>query len=185
MKIDNATVLPALLTAVENEESVLSSGQAFLTASLIPDVDLSELFDQIEDIVAQADETPTTLYFEGGLKVTSTVARGIFALAARVKNTPAISGAQATKFGSYLVSSKYTSSVAAVHYLASATNTLATNQFVVPSALLLEEDRPISSSNKNLEVRLTHIMGEGVGPFTVILNTVERPDKEELSLIHI
>ena len=25
-------------------------------------------------------------------------------------------------------------------------------QFVVPSALLLEEDRPISSSNKNLEV---------------------------------
>ena len=25
-----------------------SSGQAFLTASLIPDIDLSELFDQIE-----------------------------------------------------------------------------------------------------------------------------------------
>ena len=32
------------------------------------------------------------IQFEGGLKVTSTVVRGIFALAARVKNTPAISG---------------------------------------------------------------------------------------------
>ena len=39
--------------------------------------------------------------------------------------------AQATKFGSYLVSSKYTSSVADVHYLVSATNALATNQVTI------------------------------------------------------
>ena len=46
--VDNTTVLPALLKAVESEESPLSYGRAFLTASLLPDADLSELFDQIE-----------------------------------------------------------------------------------------------------------------------------------------
>lgn len=31
------------------------------------------------------------------------------------------------------------------------------------------------------KVRLTHIMGEGVGPFTVILNTIERPSEEDMT----
>jgi len=156
-----------------------SFGQAFKAGSLIPDVDLSELFDQIEDVVAQADETPTTLYFEGGLKVTSSVIEGIFALAARIKVSPAITGEQVTKFGNYLVSNKYTSSAADVYYISTATNTLATNKFVVPSALLLAGNQPISSSNRDLEVHLTNIMAGGVGPFTVVLNTIESPNDED------
>ena len=50
------------MAAVENDDTPLSYGRAFHAAALIPNADLSELFDQIEDIVAQADETPTTLY---------------------------------------------------------------------------------------------------------------------------
>ena len=60
--MDNGTVPQVLVTAVENDDSPYSYARAFLAASLIPDADLSVLFDQIEDIVAQADETPTTLY---------------------------------------------------------------------------------------------------------------------------
>ena len=52
----------ALVEAVENEDTPQSYAYAFLTASQIEGADLSALFDNIEDIVAQADETPETLY---------------------------------------------------------------------------------------------------------------------------
>ena len=60
--VDNTTVPQLLMAAVENDDTPLSYGRAFHAAALIPDSDLTDLFDQIEDIVAQADETPTTLY---------------------------------------------------------------------------------------------------------------------------
>ena len=63
--VDNTTVPQLLMAAVENDDSPVNYGRAFHTAALIPDADLSDLFDQIEDIVAQADETPTTLYVCG------------------------------------------------------------------------------------------------------------------------
>ena len=60
--VDNTTTPQALMAALENDDSPLSYGRAFHAAALIPNADLTDLFDQIEDIVAQADETPTTLY---------------------------------------------------------------------------------------------------------------------------
>lgn len=60
--VDNDTVPTSLMSAVESEDTPLSYAHAFLAAARIPDADLSVLFDQIEDIVAQADETPSTLY---------------------------------------------------------------------------------------------------------------------------
>lgn len=60
--VDNDTVPAALMEAVEKEDTPQSYAYTFLAASLIPDTDFSALFENIEDIVAQADETPTTLY---------------------------------------------------------------------------------------------------------------------------
>lgn len=54
-----------LVAAVEDDDTPLSYAHAFLAAAHIPNADLSVLFDQIEDIVAQADETPSTLYVSG------------------------------------------------------------------------------------------------------------------------
>lgn len=178
VQIDHATVIPALVTAVENEESLLSYGQAFKAASVIPEADLSDLFDLIEDTVPQADETPSILYFEGGLKVTSTVISGIFALANRVGKEPAMTELQATKFGNYLLTSKYTSSLADAHHLLSAARALASNRYMVPSALLLAETTPIGSGNKNLKVRLTNILDDSVGSFTVKVTAIEDPEGE-------
>lgn len=52
----------ALIDAVEKEDTPQSYAHAFLAASVVADADWSILFDHIEDIVAQADETPSTLY---------------------------------------------------------------------------------------------------------------------------
>ena len=89
--------------------------------------------------------------FDGGLKVTSLVVTGIFALASRTGNAPAITGvnwdvdlcrsipcgcpygfsvfqAQATKFGNYFLSSKYTTAVDNLSFMLAAANALATNK---------------------------------------------------------
>ncbi len=60
--VDQDTIPASLVSAVENDDSPLSFAYSFLAASRIPDADLSVFFDQIEDVVAQADETSTTLY---------------------------------------------------------------------------------------------------------------------------
>ncbi len=60
--VDKEALVAALMQAVEKEDTPQSYAYAFLAASVIPDVDLSALFDSIEDIIAQADETPSTLY---------------------------------------------------------------------------------------------------------------------------
>ena len=60
--VDTETIPTDLVDAVENDDTPLSYAHAFLAAACIPNVDLSVLFEQIEDIVAQADETPSTLY---------------------------------------------------------------------------------------------------------------------------
>jgi len=60
--VDQDTVPASLAAAVEKDDSTLSYAYGLLAASYIPETDLSLFFEQIEDIVAQADETPTTLY---------------------------------------------------------------------------------------------------------------------------
>lgn len=63
-------MLAALVEAVEKEDTPQSYAYAFLAASAIPEVDPAALFESIEDIVAQADETSSTLYVRllgGGL----------------------------------------------------------------------------------------------------------------------
>ena len=62
LAVDHDTVPVSLVAAVEKDDSPLSYAYAFLAASRIPEADMSVFFEQIEDIVAQADETPTTLY---------------------------------------------------------------------------------------------------------------------------
>lgn len=68
--VDNQAVLAALMEAVEKEDTPQSYAYAFLAASAIPEVDLSALFESIEDIVAQADETSSTLYVRLTSRVT-------------------------------------------------------------------------------------------------------------------
>ncbi len=60
--VDGEITPSTLLLALENEDTPLGYAQAFLAASVIPNADLSDLASQIEDVVAQADESPTTLY---------------------------------------------------------------------------------------------------------------------------
>ncbi|XP_064383244.1 dolichyl-diphosphooligosaccharide--protein glycosyltransferase subunit 2-like [Halichondria panicea] len=182
MPIDNETAPAALLTALENEDTPFGYAQAFLAASVISDADLTELSNQIEDVVAQADESPNTLYYEGGIKVTSAVIRGIFALSARVGEKPDLTEVQATKFGNYLVSSKFTSSVADAASMLSASKALATNNAVIPAALLLDGGKPISEKNKNLDVQLTNILSGQLDQFTVKIKSITNPTGEKTNI---
>eukprot|EP00731_Ephydatia_muelleri_P010701 Em0005g1287a len=171
-------VITKLLKAVETEESVASAGMAFSVGSLLPSsAGVNSLFEQIEDAVAQADETATSLYFEGGLKTTSLVIMGAFELASKLSKAPSITPVQAAKFGNYLVSSKYASSVSDAFYLMSSAAALAHNKYVVPVALVSTESGPITSSNPKLDVKLSNIFDEKVqSAVTVTLGDLQQPD---------
>ena len=54
-KLSSPAILTALTKAVKKDDSLLSLGLAFHTASLC-DGDLAKMFDRIEDAVVQADE---------------------------------------------------------------------------------------------------------------------------------
>ena len=60
--VDKEALLASLMEAVEKEDTPQSYAYAFMAASVLPDVDLSPLFESIEEMVAQADETSSTLY---------------------------------------------------------------------------------------------------------------------------
>lgn len=158
---------------------------------------------------------------------------GIFALADRVNATPTITEvwkhftpssmphpplppslpqAQATKFGNFLVTSKYTSSLTDAVHLLTAARALSNNkvspargtyvipacitqgvrggvyifvsllssllQYVVPTAVTLPNSLPISSSNPDLAVQLTTLMGGVVEGFTPKVKSLEDPEGE-------
>merc|ERR1711962_410892 len=105
-KLDSAATLAALAKAVKKDDSLLSLGLAFHTASLL-EGDLSKFFERIEDAMVQADEVDgKMLQFEGGLSVTSIVLTGAASLAAKVGKPLPLTGEQAVKFSNYLLSRK-------------------------------------------------------------------------------
>lgn len=173
-KVDQKLLSPSkLLDLAEQEESILSYGQAFLTASLLTDGDLTSLMDTVEDVAVQADESPTSLYFEGGIETTSTAITGIVRLGTRTGNRPTLSALQATLFGKYFLSIKYTETISEAFYVLQAVEALAHNKFFVPTGVTLVNRLPINIHNQKLEVHLTNILNEPVPPSDVKLVTIE------------
>jgi oligosaccharyltransferase complex subunit delta (ribophorin II) len=179
--VNSESVLASVLTALDDDETIQNTALAFLTASQLPDVDLTAIYDLVEDVVAQADETPTTLYYDS-LETTSNVITGIFAMATTTGEAPAITSEQATKFGNYLLTNTYTVDVARLAYVLAAAIALDRNEYVVPCSLLLTSSGYVSRANPDIQVRLATILGSPPPTeFTVTVMTVTHQEGDETS----
>lgn len=87
-------------------------------------------FDNIEDILEQADEVDKKfLQYEGGVGTTSLVLEGIFELAAKMKQFPGkFDQAKLTKFVNYLTSKRSPTNIKSAYFLLKASLKLADNQ---------------------------------------------------------
>jgi oligosaccharyltransferase complex subunit delta (ribophorin II) len=169
------------MTVLDNEETIYNSALAFLTASQLKDIDLTGVFELIEDVVAQADETSTSMFYDT-LETTSTVISGIFAMATAMGEAPSITPEQATKFGNYLISNTFTMNTTSLGHLLTAANALNSNAYVVPCSLVLASSGYVSRANPNIQVRLSTILGSSPPTeFSVTLQTVTDPDGQETS----
>lgn len=181
LSINSETILSSIMTIIDNEETIYNSALAFLTAAQLDNIDLSGVFELIEDVVAQADETPSSLFYDT-LETTSTVISGIFALATRVGEAPSITPEQATKFGNYLLSNAFTTNVTTLGHLLTAASALNNNEYVVPCSLLLSSSGYVSKTTPNIQVRLATILGSPPPTeFSITLETITDQEGRETS----
>ena len=173
-KLDSAGTLAALAKAVKKDDSLLSLGLAFHTASLL-DGDLSKFFDRIEDAVVQADEVDgKLLQFEGGLSVTSVVLTGAANLALKAKKKLPVTGEQAVKFANYLMSRKSVQQTKGIFHLLEAVATMSSNPQHVPLSVSLASAIAVSAAEPNVVLSVTDIGGGSPGAMTVKLDTATR-----------
>lgn len=173
-KLDSPAVLAAVAKAVKKDDSLLSLGLAFHTASLL-EGDLTKLFDRIEDAVVQADEVDgKLLQFEGGLSVTSVVLTGAAKLAMKAKKKLPVTGDQAVKFANYLMSRKSVQQTKGIFHLLEAVNTMASNPQHIPLSVSLASAISVSAAEPSVVVSVTDVAGGSPGPMVVRLDTATR-----------
>lgn len=128
--VDGAKIAELLKASVKSDDSPQSIGYALWSAaSSFKAGQKLEVWDRIEDVVAQADEVDKQyLQFEGGLSVTASVINGIIRLAEAANKALPISNDQVVKFGNYLVSRKTVTTPRGSWLFASALDVLSKNK---------------------------------------------------------
>jgi oligosaccharyltransferase complex subunit delta (ribophorin II) len=175
-RLDSAAVKKGLTAALKKDDTLLSLGLAFHTASML-DGDLAKFFDRIEDAVVQADEVDgKMLQFEGGLSVTSVVLTGAARLAVKAKKMLPVTGEQAVKFGNYLMSRKSVQQPKGAFHLLEAVMTMANNPQHIPLVIALASSVSVSAENPHVVVSVTDLAGGSPGDFSVVLDTATRQE---------
>ncbi|GFQ75674.1 dolichyl-diphosphooligosaccharide--protein glycosyltransferase subunit 2 [Trichonephila clavata] len=174
LKIDNNKVSRIMAAMLKKDDSVINLGHAFNIAATLQK-DLKSYFERIEDVIVQADEVDGKyLQFEGGLGITATTIGGVYKLAEVAKTAPALTADQAIKFANYFLSRKFVQSVKGAAQLLQVLKIFATNKFHVPVAVTLASNSALSDENPNIQVRITNVLGESLGPLTVTADSAKR-----------
>ncbi|CAH1772561.1 unnamed protein product, partial [Owenia fusiformis] len=173
LTIDSKKVSSALNAALKNDDSPTSGGYSFFTASFLSG-DVNTFFENIEDIVAQAEEIDEKyLQFEGGLFTTALVIDGAYKLAAKAKKQPTLSPDKVLKFTNYFLSRKHVHQIKSASMLLSVLNTLTSNDYHIPVAVTLASQVSVSDKNPTVQVRVTNLMGKSLGKLTVTADSAK------------
>ncbi|GFN95846.1 dolichyl-diphosphooligosaccharide--protein glycosyltransferase subunit 2 [Plakobranchus ocellatus] len=164
---DDAAVSSSLLAALKTDDSPASHGYAFMAAAQLKG-DISKFVDNIEDVVAQADEVDEKyLQFEGGLYVTALVVDGSYKLAGKSNKAPTIAQDKVLKFSNYFLSRKHVHQLKSAYHFLSVIKTLTTNKFHIPIAVSLASPVAVTQADPAVKVRVTDLMGGSLGDLTI------------------
>lgn len=161
--IDSKKISKNVLDALKADTSILNQGYSLQIASRLSE-NQKVFYDNIEDILEQADEVDKKfLQYEGGVGTTSLILDGIFELSTKLKQFPAkFTQDRLTKFVNYLTNKRFPVNIKSAYLLLKLSKTLTDNQFNVPLILNRISPVSVSSSQANLVVSLTNILGEAV-----------------------
>ncbi|KAL8582854.1 hypothetical protein ACOMHN_042687 [Nucella lapillus] len=182
LSVDDKTVSASLLEALKSDDSPLSHGYAFMVASVLKG-DTSKFFDNIEDVIAQADEVDDKyVQFEGGLFVTSLVVDGAYKLAEKAKKAPTIAEDKVAKLANYFLSRKHVHQLKAASQFVSVIKTLTDNKFHIPIAVSLGSSVAVSQTEPVVQVRVTNLLGGDLGQLTVTADSARHLGDEAIVL---
>ncbi|KAK7467780.1 hypothetical protein BaRGS_00036968 [Batillaria attramentaria] len=182
LAVDDKAVGSALLEALKTDDSPLSHGYSFLVAAELKS-DTTKFFENIEDVIAQADEVDEKyVQFEGGLFVTALVVDGAYKLADKAKKAPTIAEDKVAKLANYFLSRKHVHQLKAACQFVSVIKTLTENKFHIPIAVSLASSVAVSQAEPVVKVRVTNLMGGDLGQLTVTADSARHLGDEAIVL---
>lgn len=182
LAVDDKAVGAALVEALKSDDSPLSHGYSFLVAAELKS-DTSRFFENIEDVLAQADEVDDKyVQFEGGLFVTALVVDGAYKLAEKNKKAPTIAEDKVSKLANYFLSRKHVHQLKSACQFVSVVKTLTENKFHIPIAVTLASSVAVSQSEPVVKVRVTNLLGNDLGQLTVTADSARHLGDEAIVL---
>jgi oligosaccharyltransferase complex subunit delta (ribophorin II) len=156
--IDSAAVHALVQKLLKKDSTAVTQSFIFHTVVLLnlEKDKLKSHFNDIEDVIQQADETEGAyLYYESGLFTTAFMVDAIYKLAEKYGEVPKISEDKMLKLSNYLLSRRYVGESQGAAYLILALHTLANNQRIVPVCIAPHGLAQVTASSKSQPLRFT------------------------------
>lgn len=174
LQIDDNVASASLSAALKKDDGPLAMGYSFHIAAALGG-DLKKFYDNIEDIVAQADEVDGRfLQFEGGLFTSAVVVDGAHKLAAAAGADSVCPASKIVKMANYFVSRKNVHHVKSASWMLTVIKTLTSNSFHNPVVIRRASAAAIPTAEKKVAISATDLMGASLGPVTVTADALAK-----------
>jgi len=161
LAVDSQKLTKSLIDALRVDASIINQAYSLHIASLLSNEDAKKFYDNIEDVLEQADEADKTfLQYEGGVGTTSLVLEGILLLGEKFDQLPAKFDQQRlAKFVNYLSSKRFPTNIKSGYFLLRNAVKLTNNKFAVPLILNRLSSIRVTPSESNVLVSVTNLLG--------------------------
>jgi len=174
LEIDAATALASLSALLKKDDGILAMGYSFHIASAVGGA-LQQFYDNIEDVVEQADEVDGRfLQFEGGLYTSAVVVDGAFKLAQAAGAASVAPADKVVQMANYFLSRKNVHHIKSAAWMVSVIKTLNTNGFHRPVVVRRSSPVSIPTSAKKVVVSVSDLMGGAIGGLDVVADSLTK-----------
>ncbi|VIO88076.1 Uncharacterized protein BM_BM5031 [Brugia malayi] len=184
LKVNYKDFAEALTAALVKDDGASSLSYGLNAAALLDNTNAGKFFIRVEDLVGQAEEVDGKyLHLEGGLSITAFGVYGIYNLADKLDKSPSVKSDEAVKLVNYLLSRRNVQSDRGAYLLLLTLKKLANNHFQIPAVFSLASSAFLLDTDKPLVIRVSNVLGESVGPLSVILDTVTHLISKEIVVV--
>jgi len=181
---ESAKLAKNVVDGLRADSSIINQAYSLHIATLLAPEDAKKFFDNIEDILEQADEVDKVfLQYEGGVGTTSLVLEGMILLAEKFDKLPSKFDQQRlAKFVNYLSSKRFPTNIKSGFFLLRNAVKLTNNKFAVPLILNRLSSARLTSAASNVLVSVTNILGGPVKQADLNLEAESAKTAKDVSL---
>jgi len=175
LEIDAAAASSALAALIKKDDGVLAMGYSFHIAAAAGGDELQRFYDNIEDVMEQADEVDGRFsQFEGGLFTSAVIVDGAFKLAQAAAAASVAPPQKVVQIANYFVSRKNVHHIKSAAWMVTVIKTLNTNGFHRPVVVSRSSAVSIPTSAKKVVVSVTDLMGGPIAGIDVVADSLAK-----------